>query len=114
MLANSGFTSHADADGLWLDKDRRVAVAPTDVGFFVGWLDVAWPGPGTPVPQVRDVIHIPADVSSDLQAIVEETRQRSQASMRACRYCSEWFPPGYMHAPDVCQGCAEQHLGVVH
>ncbi len=36
------------------------------------------------------------------------------AEFKRCRYCRETFPPEQRHSVNVCDGCAEVHLGVVH
>jgi len=48
---------------------------------------------------------------------ITRTKEAALADRRAfplCRMCSELHQRGQMHSRDVCQGCAEQFLGVVH
>jgi hypothetical protein len=97
-----------------MDDERHVGAATTLAGAFVGWVDVIWPGPHEPVRQLNDVVHVPVLTHAEIHAELERARDRRDAALRACRYCEERFTPGHMHSADVCQGCAERHLGVVH
>ena|SRR5674476_71373 len=49
----------------------------------------------------------------ELETLMKETLKKRQSEFRNCRYCGEHLPPEHMHG-DVCHGCAEKHLGVVH
>jgi hypothetical protein len=101
--------------GLWVDDDKAVAVATTGGGAFVGWLDVAWPSPARPEWQLRDVVHLrPFDVEQGLDPALADARAKRATALRQCRFCGERHLPGHMHSEDVCQDCAEKHLGVVH
>jgi hypothetical protein len=104
------------AGALWYDGEDEIGALASEVGVFIGWVDVAWSGPSQPQPQLRDVVHIPADLVDEarVQAAIEKARARREASLRRCRLCEGRFVPGHMQSDDVCQGCAEQHLGVVH
>ena len=102
-------------DGFWRHGDGVAAVLAGG-GVFIGWLDVVWPGPGTPELQLRDVVHLPPGRLDELEltATLAVARERAESARRSCRYCGERVVPGHMHSADVCQGCAERHLGVVH
>jgi hypothetical protein len=102
-------------DGLWSDPDGHVGVAQSESGVTVGWIDVAWLGPSTPRGRLRDATHIPLPlVNDELGEALEHAIRRRGAKVCGCRYCGERHVPGQMDSKDVCQGCAEQHLGVVH
>jgi len=49
----------------------------------------------------------------DLETLLIEALKERQNEFRNCRYCKESLPPEHMH-DDVCHGCAEKYLGVVH
>ena len=100
--------------GLWADASDALGAAVIDAGAFVGWFDTVWSGPGTPVRQLRDVVHVPAESSYELDHVLTQVRERYVAALRLCNYCGRQQTPGHMHSDDVCQGCAERHLGVVH
>jgi hypothetical protein len=46
-------------------------------------------------------------------ALLAAARRARQAQFRTCRFCGDRFPPEHRHG-NVCHGCAEKHLGVVH
>ena len=101
--------------GIWVDLDNQVGAVPTAVGIFVGWLDVEWPTTTQPVRALRGVVHVPPPAAEPkLAAALRRAHSRLKAALRTCRYCQERFTPGHMHAADVCQGCAERELGVLH
>jgi hypothetical protein len=101
--------------GLWRDTSATVGAALTDSGVFVGWLDVSWPGPGTPEPLLRDVEHLPTkQAEREIEAALERAHRQAERCRRECRYCGGRFVPGHMYSRDVCQGCAERELGVVY
>jgi hypothetical protein len=49
-----------------------------------------------------------------LAELIAAARKARSRQYRKCNYCSERTPPEHMHAKDVCHGCAEEHLGVIH
>jgi len=49
-----------------------------------------------------------------LDELLTTARRVRDAQFRKCRFCGERFPPERRHNGDVCHGCAEKHLGVVH
>lgn len=103
-----------ESDGLWISAGE-LGAAVADAGVFVGWLDVVWEQVSAPTWQLRDVTHLPpSQVERNLSRALERARKRRQSKLRECRFCGERNVPGHMHSKDVCQGCAERHLGVVH
>ena len=51
---------------------------------------------------------------ADLAAAAASASTARRRTFRWCRYCRELHDPGNLHERDVCMGCAEQFLGVVH
>ena len=49
-----------------------------------------------------------------LLELLEAALAERQAEFSTCRFCEQWLPPEHMHEHDICQSCAEKHLGVVH
>lgn len=96
------------------DESGEVGVVETPAGLFVGWIDVAWPSPHSPVPCLRGVVHLPVPEDVDVGREIEKARRKRRRARRSCRFCGEENLPGHMSGPDVCQGCAERELGVVH
>ena len=48
-----------------------------------------------------------------VKALIDEARSVRAAEYVACRFCGKKCPPEHRHG-DVCHGCAERHLGIVH
>ena len=46
-------------------------------------------------------------------SLLTAARKKRASQFKKCRFCKESFPPEHRHG-DVCHGCAEKHLGVVH
>jgi hypothetical protein len=49
-----------------------------------------------------------------LAQLVAGARDARRARYRTCRYCDVSNPPEWMDTDEVCAGCAEQQMGVVH
>jgi hypothetical protein len=49
-----------------------------------------------------------------LGGCVKDAARRRRKGLRKCRYCMERTPAEHRFAPDVCSGCATEHLGVVY
>lgn len=86
----------------------------------VAIFSVRWEGPHTPVvcPQKIASLNwkrIPATrTMMSLHALIEAACEIRRSKYRKCKYCEQTNPPEWMHSDDVCQSCAERHLGVVH
>jgi hypothetical protein len=46
--------------------------------------------------------------------LIRGARELRRSRYRVCRYCEETNPPEWMDSDDVCVGCADQQLTVVH
>ncbi|OAI39297.1 hypothetical protein AYO39_00435 [Actinobacteria bacterium SCGC AG-212-D09] len=104
-------------NGLLADEAREVGVALGEFGAFVGWLDVEWPGPATPVWTLRSVVHLSALQSDLLRQEIAGARQKREMALRSCDICRSRLTTGRLHrygAGYVCHGCAEVKLGMVH
>jgi hypothetical protein len=101
----------------FVDEGRLVGVLAGEWGAFVGWIDVAWRDYAGPVTRLRDVVHVPFIDVERLAEALSTARARRSANLRTCSFCGEQLVPGHLHVMDsrnVCHGCAERHLGVVH
>ena len=45
--------------------------------------------------------------------LLAAAKRKRASEFKKCRFCKKSFPPEHRHG-DVCHGCAEQHLGIVH
>ena len=113
-LADAGLA--LDPSGIWIDEAQNVGVLRQGGHVVVGWVEFEWRGAVPPPDYVlRDAVHLPPPVGSEhLTDVITRARAAGIARRQTCRYCRETFNPGWMHDADVCQGCAERHLGVVH
>jgi hypothetical protein len=97
----------AEGEGWWRDAGEATGAVTSAIGILVGWIDIAWAGPGAPEPWLRDVVHVtPAAVATDLRPVLARAELRHTAARRHCRLCHGLFVPGYMHSRDVCRACA--------
>ena len=48
-----------------------------------------------------------------LDLLLAAARRARQAQYRKCRFCGNRLSPEHRHG-NVCHGCAEKHLGIVH
>lgn len=55
-----------------------------------------------------------SDAGLVYRVLIKKARAGRRRTFRKCRYCGEKFGPEHMHSNDVCQGCAELHLGVMY
>ena len=46
--------------------------------------------------------------------LIKGAREMRRARYKACRFCGRTNPPEWFHNDNVCQGCAEAELDVVH
>jgi len=82
--------------------------------------DARWSGPHTLCvdPKIVGVLYwrrmTPATVHAACTSLIEGARRARQATFGTCRFCGGTIAPEHMHGDDVCHGCAENRLGVVH
>jgi hypothetical protein len=98
----------------------EVVVRLTRSSAAVSEFAVQWQGPYEPITRpilfgsIRwrnlDSIH----ALMILNALILSARESRRAKYRTCRFCETVKPPEWMHADDVCQPCAEKHLGIVY
>jgi hypothetical protein len=46
--------------------------------------------------------------------LIKGTREVRRSRYKACRFCGRTNPPEWLHHDNVCQGCAEAELGMIH
>jgi hypothetical protein len=98
----------------------EVVVRLTDSSVTVWEFAIEWQGPHTTVAKpIRfgsvQWKHMPAGRAMTLlSGFIGAARESRRSKYLQCRLCEETKPPEWMHEEDVCQGCAEKHLGVVY
>jgi hypothetical protein len=104
-------------NAFFVDEGREVGAVAGEFGAFVGWLGVAWNGPATPATRLCDVVHLPFPNADLLAQTLAAARAKRDAQLLTCALCGERLTPGHMDWIDdrnVCHGCAETKLGIVH
>jgi len=101
--------------------------------------DVGWYATGDPVQAMIGLLHGSSDVLvsrpegrwryglvyvpaspvvvedlTELRTAIDAVCTARRRTFRWCRYCRQPTPPEYRHEGDICMGCAESVLGVVH
>jgi formylmethanofuran dehydrogenase subunit E len=62
-------------------------------------------------------VHLPFPNAEIVAEGLAAARAKREAELLTCSLCAERFVPGHMHLIDernVCHGCAEKNLGIVH
>ena len=49
-----------------------------------------------------------------LLVMVQTATEIRRGEFRECKLCQKLKPPEWMHSKTVCQGCAQEHMGVVY
>ncbi|HKQ50438.1 MAG TPA: hypothetical protein VJZ71_20365 [Phycisphaerae bacterium] len=98
------------------DDDRAVVVLITPEAIEIRLPTLEWPHPHVPAPSSRLWKRLNWEGLTDkrLTRLLEEAAAARAAEFATCRFCGESFPPESRDGADVCHGCAEEHLGVVH
>lgn len=50
----------------------------------------------------------------EIISLLNDALKQRKSELKECRYCGRKFLPEHRYADDVCQSCAEKHLGVVY
>lgn len=98
------------------EDERGIIVIVTPEAVELRLPTTEWVGPHTPIASSRLWKRVKWDRMSDarLSRFLESAGQARAAEFTRCRFCGQEFPPEHRHEEDVCHGCAERHLGVVH
>jgi hypothetical protein len=75
---------------------------------------VEWHGPQTPELRWEVAQHFASTPSREEVRVAEQSVLEDSRYFGRCSMCGERCNVGHMHSGTVCQGCAEEHLGVVH
>ena len=137
MLILQGLPSIKDL-ALWFKKSHEreyLDFVPTDIpqdflsyGGFMGFYLVAEEEQlyiylptvirdgQTPVPSTRlwKKCDLTETNNDHLRELLIEALQTRLNEFNPCKYCGRYFPPEYRYDENICQGCAEEHLGLVH
>ena len=98
----------------------EVVVERTRREVRISRFELGWPHPHEPVVKpvllgtVRWPELAPAVALEVCRLLVDEAGRQRREAFRTCRYCKATLGPEHMQTDDVCQGCAERYLGVVH
>jgi hypothetical protein len=98
----------------------EVIVRLTRSAVSVSEYAVEWQGPHNPVvcPIAFGTLHwrrMPeVHALAALQTLLRAARESRRGKYRACGYCEKNIPPEALYNDQVCQECAQQHLGIVY
>ena len=98
----------------------EVVIERTDGEIRISRFELVWHGPHTPVVEpvllgcIRWPELAPAVALEVCRLLIDEAGRQRREAFRTCRYFKATLGPEHMHTDDVCQGCAERYLGVVH
>lgn len=90
-----------------------ILVTPNAVEFWLPTLTLPHPG----IPRASRLwrrVDFDEFDSVDLASLLKSARSARRRQFNKCRYCGRKVPPEHRQSPDVCHGCAEQHMHVVH
>lgn len=77
----------------------------------IEWVSPHWPAGSSTFWKKVEISNI---TDRELETLLREALKERQKQFKKCRFCKRRFPPEHMHDDDVCHGCAEKYLGVVH
>lgn len=98
------------------NDERGIIVFVTPEAIELRLPTLEWPHPGIPGPCSHLWKRVMWDRISDaeLSQLLQEAQQARARQFTTCRFCGQQVPPEHRHERDVCHGCAEAHLGIVH
>lgn len=104
-----------DEDTLVGGDPGEVVIRLTPEAIIVSRYEVVWNG-HVPEPAHREMARFDPQTALPRQVARAVIRARSSrlAMYRWCSLCHETMPPEWVRDDEVCQGCAQLHLGVVY
>jgi hypothetical protein len=96
------------------EKGIVVIVTPEAIELRLPTLE--WLGPHTPVESSKLWRRLKLNSSKkfDIAQLITSAQEAQSQTFGVCKFCSQKLPSGWMFRRDVCQSCAEKHLGIVH
>lgn len=91
-----------------------IRVVDTPKGTRLECKTIYWPDAATPASRWVAAMTFPKSMSGDF---IENARRGLLLAPRffgVCKMCHERNPVGWMQEKDLCQGCAERHLGYIY
>ena len=90
----------------------RMAEVEGEIHLEVGVIE--WPGPHEPALVWKTFRRWKRPPTPERLAAAQQKALMSPRYFRLCQQCEERNNVGHMHDPEICQTCAEKHLGVVY
>lgn len=75
---------------------------------------VQWDGPHTPHIEWKTYRSWRTQPNAARLARARASAIKEARFFRTCKSCDRIRNVGHMHDPQICQGCAERYLGVIH
>lgn len=98
----------------WGDREEiTILITPEAVEFRLA--TVEWTGPHSPALSSKLWKRLPVDDLTEeaLPSLINEAREARRAEYLPCRFCGRRVPPEHRFEEDVCNSCAERHLGIL-
>ena len=78
--------------------------------------EIQWRGPHSllSVPKKWQRLEGKKLQDTSLIEFIHAAQDKRRKAFRYCKYCEKSKPAGWMHNQDVCDGCAEKYLGIIH
>jgi len=98
----------------------QVVVLLTDASVIVSSFAGGWETPFNFVVEPRRVglvkwKRLPeTPLLNAISALIKGAREARLSQFQTCQYCGKHTAPEWLHDDQVCQGCADRQLGVVH
>ena len=98
----------------------QVVVLLTDASVIVSAFAGVWESPFSFVVAPRRVGLVKwrrmpeTPLMNAVAALIKGAREARLSQFQTCQYCGKHTAPEWLHEDQVCQGCADRQLGVVH
>jgi predicted RNase H-like HicB family nuclease len=96
--------------------EKGVVVILTPEAIELRLPTLEWLGPHTPVQSSKRWKRINLENSKNINItkLIASAQEAQAQTFGVCKFCSQKKPTGWMFRQDVCDSCAEKHLGIIH
>lgn len=115
ILARSADSDSENRAAIPMDDDGDIEVVVRSGVVEIRLPTVFWDGPYNPIPATR-LWHRESALGMTKGKLTElffSAREARRDEFQPCCYCGKATPPEHRHG-EVCHGCSERELGIVH